>query len=141
MIKSSWSTEIKELPRPSWTGRISRVYTGIVDDDIYKRLARSTGFEWDEGNAPKVMTRQNVSSGECEQAFFVEPFVVVFDARHSSKEGRWQALGQTTAGRGLFLVFTIRGTLIRVIAARDMNRKEREVYGEVKAKIKEDPGV
>jgi uncharacterized DUF497 family protein len=38
------------------------------------------------------------------------------------------ALGQTDAGRSLFVVFTIRDTLIRVISARDMNRKEREVY-------------
>ena len=29
---------------------------------------------------------------------------------------------------GLFVVFTMRGTLIRVISARDMSRKERRVY-------------
>jgi predicted nucleic acid-binding protein len=28
-----------------------------------------------------------------------------------------------------FVVFTLRGTLIRVISARDMSRKERKVYG------------
>ena len=87
------------------------------------------------------MARHNVSPGECEQAFFVEPFAVEFDDRHSTKEGRWQALGQTIAGRGLFLVFTIRGTLIRVIAARDMNRKERERYGEVKTRTEKDSDV
>ena len=103
-----------------------------MDDDIYELLARCTGFQWDEGNVPKVMARRNVSQGECEQAFFVEPFVVVFDDKHSAKEGRWQALGQTIGGRDLFLGFTIRGTLIRVIAARDMNRKERGRYGKVK---------
>ncbi len=142
MIKSSWSTVVGELrTRSPWIGRIYRVYTVIVGNDIYKLLALTIGFEWDEGNAPKVVARHNVSPGECEQAFFVEPFVAVFDARHSSKEGRWQALGQTTAGRGLFLVFTIRGTLIRVIAAREMNHKERDGYGKVKAKIKEDSGL
>ena len=36
--------------------------------------------------------------------------------------------GQTTAGRLLLVVFTIRGELIRVISARDMSRKEREIY-------------
>ncbi|MBI9084107.1 MAG: BrnT family toxin [Desulfobacterales bacterium] len=30
--------------------------------------------------------------------------------------------------RTLFIGFTIRGNLIRVISARDMSRKEREVY-------------
>ena len=112
-----------------------------MDDDIYELLARCTGFQWDEGNAPKVMARHNVSPGECEQAFFVEPFVVEFDDRHSTKKGRWQALGQTNGGRGLFLVFTVRGTLIRVIAARDMNRKERERYGEIKTHTEGDSDV
>lgn len=80
-------------------------------------------------------------SGEREQAFFVEPFVVKCDEKHSSREGRWQALGQTIGGCGLFLVFTIRGTLIRVIAARDMNRRERERYGKVKTHTEEDSNV
>jgi hypothetical protein len=66
---------------------------------------------------------------------------VEFDDKHSTKEGRWQALGQTTGGRGLFLVFTVRGTLIRVIAARDMNRKERERYGQFKTHTEEDSEV
>lgn len=33
----------------------------------------------------------------------------------------------------LFLAFTMRGSLIRVIAARDMNRKERKHYEEIAA--------
>jgi hypothetical protein len=112
-----------------------------VDDAINELLALCTGFQWDEGNAPKVMARHNVSPGECEQAFFVEPFVVEFDDKHSAKEGRRQALGRTIGGRGLFLVFTIRGTLIRVIAARDMNRKERERYGKIKTRSEKDSDV
>jgi len=112
-----------------------------VDDAIYELLALCTGFQWDEGNAPKVMARHNVSPGECEQAFFVEPFVVEFDDKHLTKDGRWQALGRTIGGCGLFLVFTVRGTLIRVIAARDMNGKERESYGKIKTHAEEDSEV
>jgi uncharacterized DUF497 family protein len=41
---------------------------------------------------------------------------------------RFYLLGQTDAARLLFVVFTLRGTLIRVISARDMSRKERKVY-------------
>ena len=37
-------------------------------------------------------------------------------------------LGQTNAGRPLAVVFTIRGTLVRVISARDMSRRERRIY-------------
>jgi len=45
-----------------------------------------------------------------------------------SYEDRLYASGQTDAARLLFVVFTMRGRLIRVISARDMSRKERKVY-------------
>ena len=55
---------------------------------------------------------------ECEQVFFNRPVVVAEDAEHSRQEERLFALGQTDAGRLLFVVFTIRRDLIRVISAR-----------------------
>lgn len=48
----------------------------------------------------------------------------------SATEPRDYALGQTSAGRGLFVVFTVRNTQIRIVSARPMNRKERQVYGQ-----------
>ena len=39
-------------------------------------------------------------------------------------------LGRTDQDRFLFAVFTIREELIRIISARDMNKKEREIYNE-----------
>jgi uncharacterized DUF497 family protein len=65
---------------------------------------------------------------ECEQIFFNRPFVSGTDLKHSKKESRHYALGHTDDGRRLFVVFTIRNRLIRVISARNMNRKERKVY-------------
>jgi len=109
--------------------------------NIYEVLARCTGFDWDAGNAPKVLARHNVEPGECEQAFFREPFLVPFDEKHSGTEQRWLALGQTLADRRLYLVFTVRGALIRVIAASDMNRKERRKYEEAQAGREADPGL
>ena len=99
-------------------------------DDVAALLALAAGFDWDDGNAPKVVGRHGVEPGECEQAFFQVLFIVSHDAVHSRREYRWQALGQTAAGRRLLLVFTLRGPLIRVLAARDMNRKERRYYAE-----------
>lgn len=49
---------------------------------------------------------------------------------HSQVEQRYYALGRTHAGRLLFVVFTVRNNLLRVISARDMNRKERAIYAE-----------
>jgi uncharacterized DUF497 family protein len=109
--------------------------------DIYEVLARCDGFDWDAGNAPKVLARHNVEPGECEQVFFREPLVVAFDERHSGPEQRWQALGQTLADRKLYLVLTVRGTLIRVIAARDMKRRERRKYAEAQASLEENPSL
>lgn len=91
-------------------------------------LARCTGFEWDEHNAPKNGLKHGVSPSESEEIFFNRPLVVADDQRHSEKENRFYALGRTDAGRRLFVVFTVRGSKLRVISARDMNQKEREVY-------------
>ncbi|MEP0805698.1 MAG: BrnT family toxin [Chloroflexota bacterium] len=87
-----------------------------------------TGFDWDEGNRDKNWIRHQVTNGECEQVFFNQPLLVLPDAAHSEREARFYALGQTDAGRRLFVVFTLRGSLLRVISARDMSRKERMIY-------------
>jgi uncharacterized protein len=91
---------------------------------------RVEGFEWDEGNARKSAEKHGVSQAEAESVFFSNPLVVVPDPRHSHAESRYHALGRTVSGRLLHVVFTLRRreTLIRVISARDMNRKERTVY-------------
>ncbi len=91
-------------------------------------LEKATGFDWDEGNAEKNWVSHRVSPSECEQIFFNLPMIVSEDVKHSQSESRYYALGQTNTGRGLFLVFTIRRDLIRVISARDMNKKERKAY-------------
>jgi uncharacterized DUF497 family protein len=96
--------------------------------DPLERLAQCTGLQWDEGNLLKNWERHGVSAAECEQAFFNRPLVAAPDERHSDAEARFYALDQSDGGRYLFLVFTLRDRLIRVISARDMNRRERKVY-------------
>lgn len=96
--------------------------------DIFGNLLKCTGFEWDEHNAEKIWQRHLVAPTECEEMFFNRPLVVAGDIKHSEQEERFYALGHTDAGRMLFLSFTVRRSLIRVISARDMNRKERKVY-------------
>ena len=91
-------------------------------------IAKCVGFDWDEGNLPKIWETHNVSGAECEQIFFNHPVVAARDEKHSSEEGRYYALGHNDAGRLLYVVFTIRKSLVRPISARDMNRKERKVY-------------
>ena len=93
-------------------------------------LARIEGFDWDQGNIEKNWERHKVSFIECEEVFFNRPLVLLEDAGHSKSEGRYYTLGRTNDDRHLFIVFTIRNNRIRVISARDMNRRERRVYGE-----------
>ncbi len=91
-------------------------------------LVACTGFDWDESNAAKNWERHQVTPEEAEDVFFHDPFVLRLDPEHSRREKRYWALGKTAAERELFVAFTIRGKLIRVISARDMSRKEREEY-------------
>lgn len=96
--------------------------------------AHVTGFNWDEGNFRKSAEKHGVGQSEAEEVFFNEPLLLLEDAKHSQTEARFHALGKTDDGSLLHITFTLRqsGTLIRVISARDMHRKERAVYEQAK---------
>ena len=91
-------------------------------------LSDATGFEWDDGNARKNWELHQVSQAECEAVFFNRPLLMAPDEAHSQREARYAALGQTNGGRPLSVILTKRGTLIRVISARNMSRRERKLY-------------
>lgn len=98
-------------------------------------LESVVGFEWDEANQLKN-ERHGVHFREAEEVFLCAHPVVVNDPRHSLAEVRFHALGSTGAGRQLHVTFTLRAsnTLIRVISARDMSRKERVIYAQATEK-------
>jgi len=93
-------------------------------------FARIAGFDWDDGNRRKSLDKHAVSQWEAEQIFTDERILIASDIAPSAAEPRYQALGETVDGRMLHISFTLRrnDTLIRVISARDMNRKERARY-------------
>ena len=86
------------------------------------------GFDWSGGNTEKNWQRYRVTPLEAEQVFFNTPLLSGADPAHSRRESRFYALGQTNEGRELFIAFTMRSQRLRVVSARDMNRKERRVY-------------
>ena len=96
------------------------------------------GFDWDEGNSNKNWHLHSVADGECEDVFFNLPLIIAPDKKHSDTEARFFALGRTDADRWLFIAFTVRNKLIRVISARDMTKNEKREYAE---KIKRDTGI
>lgn len=93
-------------------------------------LEQIVGFDWDDGNSRKSADKHDVSQAEAESIFFGDPLIVIEGSTHSRAEQRFHSLGKTARGRALHVTFILRGdgTLIRVISARDMNRKERQRY-------------
>ena len=93
-------------------------------------LEQIVGFEWDDGNSRKSADKHAVSQADAEGVFFNDPLILVEDRRHSDNEQRFNALGKIGQNRLLHVTFTLRhnGTMIRVISARDMHRRERRYY-------------
>jgi uncharacterized DUF497 family protein len=99
-------------------------------------LSSVSGFEWDQGNAYKNLDKHRISQGDSEEVFFNQPIYFFEDLQHSISEARWIVLGVTNLGLELSIVFTLRkrNTLIRIISARPMSRKERVIYEKAKQK-------
>jgi len=93
-------------------------------------LHQIVGFQWDAGNAYKSQDKHGVTQGEAEEIFFNQPLMIAGDERHSEEERRYLALGITGAKVMLSVVFTLRkkASLIRVVSARPMSKKERAFY-------------
>lgn len=113
-------------PRKEVDRYIAVIYTPCNMEKI--SLPDFEGFDWDEANVQKNWITHQVTPQETEEIFFNRPLIVTDDAKHSGTEKRFLVLGQTDENRPLFIVFTVRKRRIRVISARDMNRKERKVY-------------
>lgn len=84
-------------------------------------------FEWDRGNSGKNK-KHDVEDSESEEVFFDGRKVRFRDPLHSGGEERSILIGMTKADRLLFVVFTKRGKKIRIISARDVNKKEERLY-------------
>lgn len=84
-------------------------------------------FQWDSGNSRKN-EKHNVVNTEIEEAFNDSTKVMAPDINHSNVEQRYLLLGKTKKRRLLFIVFTLRSGIVRVISARDINKKEVSLY-------------
>ncbi len=89
-----------------------------------------SGFDWDEANRRKCQ-KHGVSIAEIE-SLFGGSVVILPDADHSQTELRFRAIGRTSVGRVVFVVFTERwhgrDMNIRPISARYMHRREASNY-------------
>ena len=80
-------------------------------------------LRWDEDNVEHI-GRHGVSPEEAEQACFSRPKV------RRGRCGRYLVLGRTAGGRYVLVVVAhVAGGEGRVITARDMDSRERALYG------------
>ena len=93
-----------------------------------KPLPVPCAFLWDRGNSVKNEKKHKVSDQEAEEPFFDKKRKIFTDRVHSGKEERLRIVGKTKNRRLLFIVFTIRKGLVRIISARDINKKEVHLY-------------
>jgi len=72
-------------------------------------------FDWDEGNRKKCQ-KHGVSINEIEEALTAEAMIILPDLKHSDEEDRFIATGQSRNGRYLFVVFTLRKTMEKILS-------------------------
>lgn len=90
-------------------------------------------FIWDDGNKLKSLLKHGVDLHEAEEVFLNADKTVALGVQISPEvsEPRFGMLGITNKQRLLFISFTIRGSGVRVISARPMNKKERKLYEKI----------
>jgi uncharacterized DUF497 family protein len=108
-----------------------KVLAKFVEDLFLEKFLSSIifEFEWDEGNKFKNLMKHNVPYLEIEEVF--EDFDLLplgLQVFPKVEEARYGLLGKTKHGKKLFISFTIRKESIRVISARRMHLKERNIY-------------
>ena len=103
-------------------GRASCVYIQLC-------VCLDVSFEWDERKArANVQKQQRVDFADAVAVFEDGAAVTIPDA-DSTEEERWITIGTDAFGRLLVVVYTWRGTNIRLISARLATRRERIEHG------------
>ncbi|MEK6767242.1 MAG: BrnT family toxin [Planctomycetota bacterium] len=85
-------------------------------------------FEWDEEKEKSNLKKHRVSFEEA-TTVFIDPFsMTIPDPDHSVDEQRYIDIGSSDKGRVLVVVYTERGSNIRIISCRKATPSERTLY-------------
>jgi hypothetical protein len=87
-------------------------------------------FEWDEEKAKTNLKNHRVSFDEATTVFSDPLSITIPDPDHSADEQRYIDIGSSDRGRILVVVYTERGTNIRIISCRKATPTERRRYEE-----------
>jgi len=94
----------------------------------YMLFQKPIVFAWDQGNNQKNWKKHGVTNEQAEEVFFDDTKKIAKDVLHSGSEQRWILLGKTKEKIVLFIVFTLKNSIIRIISARKVNKKEAYLY-------------
>lgn len=98
---------------------------------VYIHSSDSVGFEWNAHNVAHI-ARHGVQPSEAEEA-------LAGDARtlrsvvSGTGEERWLSVGPTSLGRLLAVVWTIRGTRVRVVTVYPADKRLQRFYERARA--------
>ena len=84
-------------------------------------------FEWDNAKNSACLERRGFDFAYALRAFLDPQRIVAQDRRRDYGEDRYRLLG-TVDGRAYVIVYTLRGSSIRIISARKANRREVTDY-------------
>ena len=88
-------------------------------------------FEWDTAKELANRKKHRVDFRTAAKVF-LDPYVIEFDDLDATGELRFNAIGMVDA-RMLFVTYTMRGTVVRIISARGAEPHEKRKYHEVQA--------
>jgi uncharacterized DUF497 family protein len=86
-------------------------------------------FEWDTAKEQANRGKHGIDFRTAAKVF-LDPYVIEFDAFHGNGELRFNAIG-LVAGRMLFVTYTLRGDVVRIISARGAEPHEKRKYHEL----------
>jgi uncharacterized DUF497 family protein len=92
--------------------------------------SRNIGFKWNHDKAKLNLRLHRVSFEEAETVFDDPHGVIISDEDHSEDETREVLIGYSSKNRLLFVSFTVRAEMVRIISARLATLREIEEYEE-----------
>jgi uncharacterized DUF497 family protein len=92
-------------------------------------------FEWDVAKEQANRKKHRIGFRTAAKVF-LDPHVIEFDDRDAEDELRFNAIGMVD-GRMLFVTYTMRGSIVRIISARGAERHEKRKYHELEAQPQE----
>ena len=86
-------------------------------------------FEWDSAKDQTNRKKHGIDFRTAAK-IFLDPYVIEFDDLDAAGGLRFNAIG-LVEGRMLFVAYTIRGDVIRIISARGAEPHEKKKYHEI----------